>query len=548
MVELRLAPAVDAAGRVDRVEVRLRFSEAPGDFGETGPFRLAVARGEADAISELFGRDAEGALPLDVRPTPEREERIEIRSSRRPVGGIAVGYRVDLSRAARARGAHGGVHAYGAGFTALGESLLLLPDAADTYKIRMGWDLAGAGRGAVGLSSFGEGDVELEGPLERLRDGVFLGGPAGHVRVDEGDAHLSFAWLGKLAFDPVEAAAFTARAHEDERAFFHEPGSTPLTVFLEAARHVGPWPAGGYHGPALELSIDEQASFSGLVRLGVAARLAERWIGGPEGVSVESEGHRAGWFAHGFSAYLGAEALLGSGHVSPEDFAAWLREHAAHLATSPDKGRSDKALAERLRTEPFEAGGVSTARGLFYAAELDQAIKAHSGGKRSLHAVVLELLHKAREAGHGVGLSEPGFRELVVKEAGAGEGARFDAAMVRGEALAPAASAFGPCFTGKREKLARFELGMGRESLDERKVVKLEPRSPAERAGLREGDEIVSTSGAFAGAPGPTVFVVRRDGKEKRVSFTARGPAADGVAFHRAPKVPDARCTGPARP
>ena len=162
VLEIRIAPVLDrlevgpgTAREIDHLDVSLRFSEPPGEFGDPGPLVLTMPEREdgepgwPEAVEDVYARDAEGALllrsrsiastastaPADGAPMEGRSERrMEWRSERRPVGAVNVGYRVRLTRGDSKR--YLGTHAQAGGFQGTGATFLLLPDAADLHKAR----------------------------------------------------------------------------------------------------------------------------------------------------------------------------------------------------------------------------------------------------------------------------------------------------------------------------------------------------------------------------------------------------------------------------
>ena len=207
-IEITLAPQRDPAGTVTSLDVAIRLSEPPGEFGDASPLTLTLEESEQgeggwpDGIEEVYARDGEGALSLKTKSaTVDGESRTEWRSDRHPSGAIVVTYRVKIAPGDAHR--FEGIHAHAGGFQGLGSTFLLLPDVDDVYRARVVWNLAGAGEGAQGVSSFGAGDSETSAPLDRLLSAFYMAGPLGRLALDDGATHFRGAWLGRPTFDPA---------------------------------------------------------------------------------------------------------------------------------------------------------------------------------------------------------------------------------------------------------------------------------------------------------------------------------------------------------
>jgi predicted metalloprotease with PDZ domain len=549
VLEIRIAPvlapgATGAAREIDHLDVSLRFSEPPGEFGDPGPLVLTMPEREEgepgwpEAVEDVYARDAEGALQLRTKPVATDEAHVEWRSDRRPVGAVNVGYRVRLTRGDARRNV--GTHANAGGFQGTGATFLLLPEAADVHKVRVAWDLAGAGEGARAVSSFGDGAVEAASSVDRLRAAVFMAGPIGRMSIDEGTTRFEGAWLGRPAFDPVEAIPWAARVRAKERAFFRDADPAPFTFFLRAVPGMGPTWFGSGRPAGFLLVAGEELGLTRTARFAIAHELVHHWIGGERGVRFDAPQGTMYWFTEGFTVHFTRELLLRAGLATPEEAAEDLRERLARHATSAERDLPNDAIGKRF----FQSSAVEKVpydRGMLYAAEVDAAVRARSAGKRSLDDLVLALLDRVRAEppaadGGAARLPASAWRELVGAELGPEAQARFDAEILRGEAFTPPPGAFGPCFKAEKKGIPRFELGFEVRSFPDKKIAGLRRGSAAERAGLRDGDEIVRTGGAVLGVVEQTIEItVKRAGAEKKVTFQPRGATVDGTLWVRDP-------------
>ncbi len=545
------------------LEVSIRLSEPPGEFGDASPLTLVLEESEQgehgwpDAIEDVYVRDGEGALALKTKSaTVDGEVRTEWRSDRHPSGAIVITYKVKIS-AGESGGRYQGVHSHAGGFEGLGSTFLLLPDVNDIYHAHVTWNLAGAGDGAVAASSFGSGDAEATGPLDRLLSAFYMAGPLGRFSLDDGAVHFRSAWLGRPAFNPVEASVWAAKVREAQRGFFHDTDPAPFSFFLRAVPRLGPsWVGNG--GPSSFLLLaGDKLEWSRLARFAVAHELTHTWIGvAGSGVRLDGPEGSAYWFTEGFTVHFTREILLRSGLCTPAEFLDDLRERTERFLTSPDKALPNEGIAKGF----FKSDTVNKLpydRGMLYAAEVDAAVRAKSGGKRSLDDLVLALLDRARSLGKQAAvaadpaakdttatatLPADAFREIVGAELGPAGLARYDAVIVRGEAPAPPSSAYGPCFKAAKKAIPRFELGFDAASYKDGKLRGLVRGSAADRAGLREGDRVKGGEMLGGVSSKAVVVIVEREGKEKTISFLPQGATVDGSIWVRDPKVPDAAC------
>jgi hypothetical protein len=561
-IEVTLAPQRDPAGEVTSLDVTIRLSEPPGEFGDASPLKLTLEESEQgeggwpDAIEDVYARDGEGALALKTKTaTVDGEARTEWRSDRHPSGAIVITYKARITAGESPR--FQGVHAHAGGFQGVGSTFLLLPDVNDVYHARVTWNLAGAGEGAQAISSFGPGDAELSGPLDRLLGAFYMAGPLGRLALDEGALHFRGAWLGRPGFDPAEATVWAAKAREGQRAFFRDTDPAPFTFFLRAVPHLGPgWVGNG--GPSSFLLLaGDKLEWSRLARFAVAHELVHTWIGvAGTGVRLDGPEGSAYWFTEGFTVHYTRALLLRAGLATPAEFLDDLRERTERFLVNPDKALSNDAVAKGF----FKSDTVNKLpydRGMLYAAEVDAAVRAKSGGKRSLDDLVLTLLDRARALGKQsaaatdaamkdapatAALPAGAFREIVGAELGPEGQTRYDAVIVRGEAPAPPPSAYGPCFKTAKKAIPRFELGFDPASYKDGKLRGLVRGSAADRAGLREGDRVKGGSATSGVTFEAVTVIVERDGKEKTISFLPQGATVDGWIWVRDPKVPDAAC------
>lgn len=427
-LEVKLAPVTaPAGGDAPNVAVSLRFSEPPGEFAEPGPLVLSL-RGDPGAIEDVQARDAEGPLTL-------REKDAAWRSDRRPIGAVSVTYRVRLGADVE------GARAVAGGFSGSGAALLMLPETADPYRVRIAWDLAEAGPGARAAGSLDADDLRVT--MDRLRAAVWMAGPIGRMEIEDGAARFEGAWIGRAGLDPLELMPFAARVRSQAHAALGGGAALPsFAVFLEPARGADVRAEG--RAGAVIVTAGEGASFSRSARFTLAAALVKPWIAlriaGPEAASR--------WITEGLAIHYARAALLRGGLATPDEVADDLRERVERYAESEARALGNEALAARMAEPAIQQAAAD--RGALYAADVDAAARARSGGKRSLDDVIRSLAARARDAGP---LPAGAFREAIGAELGPEGAARFDAIITRGEPFSPPDDAFGPCFKAIKKRV-----------------------------------------------------------------------------------------------
>ncbi|MEV4363179.1 hypothetical protein [Nonomuraea sp. NPDC049625] len=388
----------------------------------------------------------------------------------------------------------GGVH--GAGI-----SFLALPDTTHDYAITLRW----AGHG---VSSFGEGDVELTGTAEKLAFSYYFAGP---ITKYPDSGPFAMYWLSEPSFDTVAVATQIERIYRAMCDFFREP-EPGHRVFIR--KH----PYRGNGGTALHRSFmfgwseAESPAAEDLTSL-LAHETAHNWP------HLDGEHGDVSWYTEGTAEYYSIVLPHRAGLIDDDAFLRLINDRARSYYTNPLQTLSNRAAAERFWKDQ-RAQRVPYGRGLFYFLGLDAKLRA--AGRRPLDELVLTVLDRKR-AGEKVGVPE--WVDLVVAELG--EQARRDfAALEAGEWMVPASDALGPPFRREdlRDRVA--EVGFDLGSMETGVVAGLVAGSAADRAGMREGDRILagpSGSDLAKGSPAEVTFTLGRGSRRLEVSYEPRG-------------------------
>ncbi|MGA3238825.1 MAG: hypothetical protein ABSG03_21310 [Bryobacteraceae bacterium] len=259
-----------------------------------------------------------------------------------------------------------------------------------------------------------------------------------------------------------------------------------------------------------------------------------------------SPGEDASWYAEGAAVYYERLLPLRAGLISADEFVHNLNSTAARYYTDALNHTPNSEIAAnfwadtRIRVLPYD-------RGSLYLSVVDSRVRAASGGKRSLDNLILAMIGRKRG---GLAMDQAAWRAVLTKELGSSGIYEFDA-MLRGDPVLPASSAFGPCFRRTAKMLRRYELGFEPKVLIEpaRIVRGLIPGSAAERAGLRNGDHIlkpVPQDGIQGDQTALLHLEILRDGKQFPLDYLPRGETVEAYQWERVPGIPETACALPA--
>jgi predicted metalloprotease with PDZ domain len=224
-----------------------------------------------------------------------------------------------------------------------------------------------------------------------------------------------------------------------------------------------------------------------------------------------------------------------AGMITADEFLADLNETAARYYTNIMINVPNAQIPAgfwkdtRIRVLPYD-------RGSLYFAALDAAVRKASAGKHSLDDMVRTML-AARQTGKP--MNEALWRSLLKEQLGAKGVAGLDA-MLAGGTVTPPSDAFGPGFRRVSRQLRRFDLGFDPASLTVRpKLVKgLLAGSEAEKAGLRNGDEILNTfsqDGLQGDQTRMLALEVKRGAQTLSIRYLPRGEKVAAYQWERAP-------------
>ncbi len=533
-----IAPgAMDEDRGLGHVDITLTLSQTEAAAGEvlfSLPIVIANTVTVADHLVGLVARDTLGEVPLVVRDDP-----VALAYSRHWLAGRAVAgplvvtYRapIDNTPPRRGSGPPYQLRTEGGGFSAVGNTFILLPPAGQDYQIALEWDLSAMGPGATATSSWGEGGVVLPGagPAPQLWSGVFMAGPMQRFPAAPQNAGFSAAWLGTPPFDPAPLMAWTKTLHSWMGDFFQETGDPPYRVFLR----FNPINAGG--GAALTnsfLTTYGLATEAESIKGTLAHEMIHTWTSlGP-----------GQWYSEGNAVFYQARLPWRAGLLSTEDYLVDINDTARRYYTNALNDTPNDQIAPRfwedtrVRTLPYDRGGL-------YFAVLDDQIRKGSAGARSVDDLIFAMIARRRA---GLPVTEVDWQDLVAQELG-DVGRQLTADMLAGKLMLPASDAYGPCFARTTKPFRRFELGFEPRSLagDVKTIVGLDPTSEAAKAGLRNGDvvTVAVAMDSVQGDPERTLTLqVTREGETFPITYLPRGEWVEAYQWERRPEVPEETC------
>jgi len=512
--ELLLKPArADSNGRVPYVDVALSFDAGQAPAGAV-LVRLPLVASNVETIARTVGRVTVGDVVLEPRDAGSEREWVTPRAL---AGRATVRYRAPISNAAATRGAAPPLELRSdrGAFSGAGETFLLLPSGMERARLR--WDLTGLG--GVGVSSAGVGEVDA-----RLKTCFFMAG-AVHTYPDQPrNGGFFAAWHGAAPFDVRALMASAEKLYAYYLGFFREQTARPYGVFLRE----NPVNAGG----GVELGGSFVATFGpktdvGDLRITLAHEMLHTFAGGLDGGGELA----SAWYSEGLAVHYARVLALRAGAISRAAFLADLNQTAARYYTDVFIGLPNREIPARfwadtrVRVLPYD-------RGAMYFAVLDGQLRHASAGRRGLDYLLLKMVERRRR---GERVDQAAWEELLQRELGQ-TGVDGLHAMLNGATLLPEPGAFGPSFTRTVKRLRRYELGFEPAVLTEspRVVRGLVAGSAAERAGLRNGDEIVRPvpQDAIQARQDATLTLrVRSNGVETDITYLPRGEAVDAYQW-----------------
>ena len=453
-LDLLLRPIRGSSPEVTAVEVRAELSgvSAPqeGPFSLRAPITYAGIDGIADTIENVALRDGEGVVQLvtsDDEPVAGGYPYYRHWRAERPLTfPAALTYRVRMHPPGGRRGPPWMLRPSAGGVSAAGSGFLVLPEDTGPFVSRVRWDLGDLAPGSIGVTTFGEGDVEVRGPVGRLMQGWYMAGPVGRFP-ERGDADgFSATWLGTPPFDPRQEMAWAGKAYAYFRRFFRDTEPRPYRVFMRVLAEP-PNRGGTALGNSFMFVMPAQSGeAAGEGPRGTFAHeMIHQWVGGIEGGRSPSE---TSWFHEGLTTFYTRLLPLRAGLDSIDAYGRSINATARSYYTSRARNLSSEAIG-KMGFGDEETRALPYARGALFWADADAKIRAASLGRRRLDDVVLALLEWRRG---GQRVDQERLVDALVREIGPSARVAFESVIVRGETIVPDSNGFGPCFERRATK------------------------------------------------------------------------------------------------
>ncbi|WP_115720126.1 M61 family metallopeptidase [Gallaecimonas mangrovi] len=525
-LDLQLTPITEH-GAVVKMHVKLTLAHPDVKAGApllNMPTELVSTPTAAYNAKQLHAVDAKGTLPLTAKDLPADDSgRYRNYLARRAsVGDVTVTYsaaprKVDASTR---NGPLFDLRQQQGGIMGAGVYFLALPVGSQPYQLKVHWDLSQMPKGARGVWSRGEGTQQKIAPAEYLRFSFYAAGTLKSVPKD-GSGDFVVYWLNKPPFDMPKLAEQSSRFYHYMAHFFGDKRS--YRVFARA----NPYPAGG--GTALAGSFmfgygpNGQTIASGSQLL-LAHEMTHTW----PTFNKEGEPHaETAWYTEGTAEFYSLLGALRSGALTQAQYLAQINDRAQAYYGNPFVHLTN-AQAGKLFWRDARAQTVPYGRGFMYLMRLNEQLKAKTAGKVSVDSLVLDIWHR-QQRGETVGIAD--WKAMLKQYLGEAAINDFNN-MVAGKLIAPTTTAF-DCLKAVEGSERPFDLGYDVMRLAQ--INQLRPDSNAAKAGLKDGDEVLSYTPLAKLKADPKQLmhiVVKRSGKTLHFTYLPRSPEVKAWQWH----------------
>jgi predicted metalloprotease with PDZ domain len=245
-----------------------------------------------------------------------------------------------------------------------------------------------------------------------------------------------------------------------------------------------------------------------------------RRIGGMPG----EEEQRDYWLSEGFTDFYTMRLLVRDAVWTVEQFVTQLNDHMADYANSPVRTAPNAHIVANFWKDP-DSGKLPYRRGQLLATKWDFDVRRATNGARDLDDIVLAMKARAQTVTDKPPVASVLFKEEM-QRVGVDVSADLARLMEKGEAVLLPADVFAPCGTMATLDLAEFDRGFDpvKTSENGNKITGLREDSPAYRAGLREGMQIVKReSGKNGDSRVDLSYRVLDNGVERVITFKPEG-------------------------
>ena len=482
-LRLNLEPKWNASGQVEGIRVRYElaaFSSRPKAalFLKFDTLQPALRRTQ-DQVTDLSAADASGPVRFHVPVKKEQGDALnQIWQATRPVVGVLrVSYFVPVALPLTdKRGPHIDLQAAGNGLSGAFVSFLLTPPLQGSFELQVHWELPD---GQTAVSSYALGDFNRQITLKALLTTLFLAGPVATYPSPPSQNGISFYALGLSVEELARLAGWASKAYDAERVAFHGTAGAPFRFLVRS-----------YVGGPITSGRADLDSFMLYMPYGIKQDLlklhsliAHEMVHALIKDLDDAPGDEGDWYTEGTADYFAIVLPYTAGLFNSCDYVTAINEEAALYYTN-----SLRNLANRMITKSMWSGRnawtVPYARGALYFADLNAKLKQHHA-----NADVLDLVNEtSRRIRLGAPANNRTWRKVLASRAGRWAVSDWSF-MLEGKLLLPV-DAFGEAVNSSPIKSGFFDLGFAepvRLNAGSR-VEQVRSGSPAERAGLRDGD------------------------------------------------------------
>ena len=537
-VELRPGAPVDGALRDIEVTVSVEGeSVATDERVATLPVVISALKTSASDITDFIMSDAHGSVPLrtqDVTESPATVDRYWI-AGRATAGALTWRYRVTVDPEKPPTSGPMYELRSGAGtVSGGGASFLVMPTDTVKRQVNVRWDLGALPAGAVGLSSFGIGDVVSNVGLtaEEVSATYYMVGAPGRF-APPGDGFFA-GWHGRPAFDMTALMRWSQELYSYYGTFFRDP--KPVFGIFGRSNPRNPGSGVGLTN-SFAFTFGDTTTADEL-KSTLAHEMLHVWVTWLDTVGDENS-LSGSWFSEGLAIYYQRNLPYRARAISTDEYLADLnrtviRYYTNSMIATPNDHIADAFWKDtRIRVLPYD-------RGSLYFARLNAQIVRKSAGRRSLDDLVLALLEERRA---GRPMTVDTWMTFLHRELG-DAGIADWRAMLAGQRIELASDTFGPCFDTTTVPLGEFDMGFDfvASYANDRIVEGVKPGSNAALAGLRNGDVVKKGGAGDSTQREPQALVtleVERDGRPITIEYSARGRTLPIPRWIKAPSPQD---------